>query len=178
VRRRSLARLAAVLVAVVAAGCASIAPPGLPPGLISGRLAVLVEATATAPARQVSGSFELRGNATSGQLDLVSPLGITVAQARWEPGRVELRSGEAPIVYASLDELSTQAFGEPLPLAALFDWLRGRPWAGAPSMAARDGSGFEQMGWLIDTSRVPDGQIVARRPAPPAVTLRARVETS
>jgi outer membrane lipoprotein LolB len=171
VTRRGLGRFAA--------GCASVAPPGLPPGLISGRLALQVAATPTEPARQVSGSFELRGDAARGQLDLVSPLGITVAQARWLPGRVELlNSGDGPIVFESLDELSTRAFGEPLPLAALFDWLRGRPWPGAPSLAASDGSGFEQMGWVIDTSRLADGQIIARRPAPPAVTLRARMESS
>ena len=34
-------------------------------------------------------------------------------------------------------------FGEPLPLVALIDWLRGRPWAGAPNVKRDDG--FDQL---------------------------------
>lgn len=172
--RQAALLAAAAGAAALTAGCAALAPPPLPPGLISGRLAVLVAPHDGHPASQIGGSFELRGNAAHGQLDLVSPLGITVARARWSPRRVELASAEGPVVFASLDELSTQTFGEPLPLAALFDWLRGRPWPGAPALMATDG--FEQLGWQIDTSRLADGQFAARRPAAPTVTLRARLE--
>ncbi len=166
------ARLAAGITAALLSACAT-APTPLE-GLISGRLAVNVAASTAEPARQLSGSFELRGNAARGQLDLVSPIGVTVAQARWMPGRVELAGPAGPTIFASLDELSEQTFGEPLPLAALFDWLRGRPWAGAPSRP--QAGGFEQLGWTVDTSRLAAGQLEARRAAPPVVTLRARLE--
>jgi outer membrane lipoprotein LolB len=169
----SHARLLAGMATMLLSACAT-APPPLE-GLISGRLAVQVAASAAEPARQLSGSFELRGNATRGQLDLVSPIGITVAQARWTPARVELMSNEGPVVFASLDDLSERTFGEPLPLAALFDWLRGRPWPGAASRP--QARGFEQLGWDVDTSRLAEGQIEARRAAPPTVTLRARLES-
>jgi outer membrane lipoprotein LolB len=179
ITRRAAARHAAVLTiaawALLMVGCASMAPP-MPPGLIAGRLGLQVAAHGAAPARQLSGSFELRGDAAHGQLDLVSPIGVTVAQARWRPGLVELISSEGPIVFTSLDDLSARTFGEPLPLAALFDWLRGRPWGGAPAHPAP--VGFEQLGWEIDTTRLAEGQLVARRAAAPAVTLRARLEPS
>jgi len=35
--------------------------------------------------------------------------------------------------FASLDELTREALGESVPIEAWFDWLRGRPWPGAPS---------------------------------------------
>lgn len=174
--RRRLLTAAGLACLLSMAGCATVGPP-LPPGLISGRLSVQVAAGAAEPARQLSGSFELRGDAHHGQLDLISPIGLVVAQARWQPGRVELLSGAAdqgPSVFANLGELSKQAFGEALPLEALFDWLRGRPWPGAVSGA--NAGGFEQLGWQVDTTRFTTGQITARRLAPPAATLRVLLE--
>ena len=164
----------ALAAALLTAGCASLAPPPAPQDLIAGRLALQVAATATDPPRQLGGSFELRGDALRGQLDLVSPLGLTLAQARWEPGRVEMSDGGEPRVFATLEDFAAEAFGEPLPLAALFDWLRGRPWPGAPFAATAEG--FEQLGWQVDTGRLAEGWLAARRSAPPAVTLRVRLE--
>ncbi len=169
--RRRLALLAWGAAAL--AGCATPPPDA---GLLSGRIAVQVAPTTTAPARQVSGSFELRGDAQRGQLDLLSPLGTVLLRARWEPGRADLVQGADTRRFASLDDLSVTSFGEVLPLGALFDWLRGRPWPGAA--ASQGGSGFEQFGWSVDTSRSADGQIVAHRAAAPAVTLRARLDAA
>ena len=144
---------------------------------IAGRMSLQVEAMAPDPARQLSAGFELRGNGERGELDLAGPLGALVARARWAPGLAELETPQGTTAYRDLDDLSGRTFGEALPMAALFDWLRGRPWPGAPSLPLQGGPGFEQLGWQVDTGRLTEGQLVARRLAAPVVTLRARLET-
>ena len=76
-----------------------------------------------------------------------------MAAARWSPTAVTLTTPEGEHAYASLDELSRKALGETLPLAALPDWLSGRPWQQAPFMSlqtqAGATAGFEQLGWQI-----------------------------
>jgi outer membrane lipoprotein LolB len=76
--------------------------------------------------------------------------------------------------YATLDDLSRQALGEALPLAALPDWLKGRPWPAAPHTI--HDAGFEQLGWQVVMSQRPEGLIEARRTAAPGVTLRVRLD--
>ena len=75
-------------------------------------------------------------------------------------------------VMAALN-LTRELLGEPIPVAALFDWLQGRPWGAVPHQ--RTDKGFEQMGWRIEP-RLP--ALVATRLADPVVTLRARLEGS
>jgi outer membrane lipoprotein LolB len=108
---------------------------------------------------------------------LSGPLGTTLARAVWSPDRAVLTSAGSETRFTDLDSLSAAALGEALPMAALFDWLRGRPWPGAASQARGDGVlGFEQLGWQVDLARWSDGWVEARRTAPPAVTVRARLE--
>jgi outer membrane lipoprotein LolB len=109
-----------------------------------------------------------------GELRLTTPLGTTAAQARWRPGSAELTTPEATRGFADLDALAEALLGEALPLAALIDWLRGRPWPGAPSAASA--AGFEQLGWRIDLSRIAEGWVLAARERAPAVSVRARLE--
>ena len=104
---------------------------------------------------------------------LSATFGPQLASARWSPGEATLRRSDGETRHPDLDALSRQAFGESLPLQALPDWLRGRPWPGAPSRAV-DG-GFEQLGWTLDLARQAEGLIAARRDTPPAVTLRVRL---
>lgn len=156
--------------ALVFGGCASTPPPGA----LSGRLVVNVAAAADQPSRSVSGSFDLQGDADRGELRLTSPLGTLVAAARWAPGEALLLAGGEERRFDDLDSLSREALGEALPLRALPDWLRGRPWAGAASTPA-DG-GFEQLGWQVRTARLAEGYVEAARAAPPAVSVRARLE--
>jgi outer membrane lipoprotein LolB len=165
--------IAAALLAL--AGCASVAPPaGEPP--LAGRLAVTVASQPGSPARSASTQFELHGNAERGRLILTSPLGTTLARASWQPGAAEADTGRGPVErHASLDALAERLLGEPLPLAALVEWLHGRPWGGAPHKAAQ--GGFEQLGWRIDTSRRADGLLLAARAAAPAITVRALLDT-
>ncbi len=142
--------------------------------MLSGRLSVRVDGQ---PGSAVSAGFELSGDARRGSLVLSGPLGTTAAQASWAPGEALLRSGGSETRHADLDSLGQAALGEALPMAALFDWLRGRAWAGAPSQPRPDGQpGFLQLGWQIDLARWADGALEAVRLAPPTITVRARVE--
>jgi outer membrane lipoprotein LolB len=160
------------------AGCAT--PPSAPPqgDSLSGRLTLQVDADGDRPAQSLSASFDLRGSAERGELRLSTPLGTTLAAATWSPGRVRLVTPQGDREFADLDALSMQAFGETLPLRALPDWLRGRPWPDAPAAAVplTPGPGFEQLGWHVDLARFGDGQLQARRSAPPAVRLRAQLD--
>ena len=175
--RRGVALLGAAL---LLSGCAST--PMLAPvasgDALSGRLAVNVDASDGLPARNLSAAFDLRGNADTGSLDLATPLGSVLARARWQPGDVVLATPQGEARYADLDSLSREALGEALPLAALFDWLRGRPWPGAASTLTQppDEPGFRQLGWVVSLLRFDESQVAARREATPTVTLRARID--
>ena len=82
---------------------------------------------------------------------------------RWSPGEARLQQGERLTRHASLDSLTAELGGTALPVAALFDWLRGRQ---APVS-----------GWEADLSRQPEGRIVARRLQPlPVAELRLILE--
>ena len=168
VRRQILAW--AAFAAVSFAGCASLEPQ-VDGDRLTGRLAVRVEGDEQ---RSFSSAFELSGSAERGRLVLTSPLGLQLGRAEWSPGRAELDDGRERRVYADLQDLAVQALGERVPIAALFDWLRGRPTPAAPS-EPRPG-GFEQLGWAVDVSRCDAGAIDARRLLGPAVSVRARLD--
>lgn len=160
------------------AGCQSMTPATALPLRHSGRLALVVAGQSD---RSFSAGFELRGTAAIGSLALMTPLGTRQGEATWRPGSVRLSSGDGERRYASLDELSLDLFGESMPVAALFDWLDGHPWAGAPAdvaPAAGDGSvSFTQRGWQVGTARLGEGLLVATRPQPePRVTVRVKLD--
>lgn len=157
--------------ALALSACASRAPD---PSWTSGRLALRIDATAERPAQSVSAAFELQGDGRQGELKLLSPLGTQLAAARWAPGLALLATGEGERRFDSLDALSREALGEALPLAAWPDWLAGRPWREAAHITRDDG--FEQLGWVITTAALADGQLLARRTAAPGVTLRVRLD--
>jgi outer membrane lipoprotein LolB len=164
---------AAALAAALLAACATPPPPG-EPAWTTGRLSVRVAAQDGRAAQSLSAGFELRGHDGAGELRLNSPLGTRVAQARWAPGLAVLDTGDGERRFDTLDELSRQVLGEAMPLAALPDWIAGRPWPAAPHRPRDDG--FEQLGWSVQLARRVDGWIEARREAPPAVQLRVRLD--
>jgi outer membrane lipoprotein LolB len=165
VRRRALLMAAAAL-----SGCASLT--GQPPPDLAGRLSVRIDST---PARSFAADFDLRGNAERGALTLTGPLGATLARVDWQPGSASMTDAQGERRYPTLDALSQDLLGEALPLAALIDWLRGRPWPGALSQPS--GDGFEQLGWRIGLGARAEGLVVALRERAPAVSVRARLET-
>jgi outer membrane lipoprotein LolB len=122
----------------------------------SGRLALQVDGSA---AQSFSASFELKGSAEAGELTLFNPLGGTVARMLWQPGSATLHAHGEIRPFDSLETLVVQATGAPLPLAALFDWLRGR--------------NTPVPGWQADLARLDDGRLTAVRSQPePTATLR------
>jgi outer membrane lipoprotein LolB len=171
-------RAATLLAALALAGCAT-APP-VEPGAISGRLALQVDAFHDRTAQSLSAGFDLRGSAERGELRLSTPLGTTLAAASWGPGEARLATPQGERRFEDLDALSRDALGESLPLRALPDWLRGRPWPGAeqPARPLQPGPGFAQLGWTIDLARFEAGQVFAWRAGPPAVRLRVQLDTA
>jgi outer membrane lipoprotein LolB len=166
--------------AALLAGCASVArapADGAAGESLSGRLSVQVEADAGAPARSLSAGFELRGSPSAGRLDLSTPLGSVLAQARWSPTRVVLATPRGETEFTDLDALTREALGESLPVAALFDWLHGRPWPGAPSRPVSGANAdFEQLGWVVGLERFGDGLVSARRASAPPATVRIKLD--
>lgn len=171
---RAHAALSALLLASLLAGCATPRAPQSAADTLAGRLSIRVDSQ---PVRNVSASFELSGTPTQGQLVLSGPLGSTAAQASWAPGEAALVSGNQRSQYPDLDALAVEALGERIPIAALFDWLRGRAWPGAVSRPRGDGeAGFEQLGWQISLVRWSEGWVEAKRAAAPVVTVRAKLD--
>jgi len=173
---------------LVAAACTTVppAPPSEASDVLSGRLALRVEPVANEAPRSVSAAFDLRGDSRAGTLGLSTPLGSMLAQARWSPAEVVLTTPRETRRFASLDALTREALGESVPIEAWFDWLRGRPWPGAPSTpleaaptspSSSSAPGFRQLGWRVDLSQFGAGTIAAAREAPaPIVTVRIRLD--
>jgi outer membrane lipoprotein LolB len=173
-------RVSGVCAALVLAGCSTLTPPDDQPSgeLLAGRMSVQVAATDTEPAHSLSASFELSGTPQRGRLDMNTPLGSTVARASWSPEAVVLNTPQGQTRHENLEEMTRVVVGEALPVPALFDWLRGRPWPGAVSVAAvaPEPAGFSQLGWRVDLSRFDEARLVARRASPPAVTVLVKLD--
>ena len=168
-------RLWPLTLAALLVGCATPLPDNSAP-VVAGRLLVRVDSQ---PPRNLTGEFELRGNPQTGSLRLIGPLGSIAADARWSPQISSLFTPTGRSDFANLDEMSQAALGEIVPVAALFDWLRGRPWDQAPSQALADNApGFAQLGWQVRLARFAEGWVEAERDALPRVTVRAKLDLS
>jgi outer membrane lipoprotein LolB len=154
----------AFVLSCVLAACATAPKP--PAGATAemgpwaGRLALSVQ---DKPGESFAGAFELKGNPERGELELLSPLGGTLGLLQWEPGKARLRSSSRTTEYESLDALVTQVAGTSIPVAALFDWLRG---VATPVP-----------GWKPDLTQLAQGRISAVRTNPlPQADLRVILE--
>ena len=119
----------------------------------AGRISLQVQSE---PVQAFFAGFELKGQAETGELTLISPLGSILAVMRWSPGEAVLEQGGSAKRFASKDELLAQTTGAAVPVSALFDWLVGIN-TNAP-------------GWTADLSQQAGGRISAKRnePAPQA----------
>lgn len=176
---RRLSRfLPALLASALLWGCASTPRPVEYAGQrLSGRLSVQVVHDTAGTPQGGSASFELLGSPETGQLELSTALGTMAARARWEPGLAVLQQADKEVRYENMDALTRDLLGEAVPVAALFDWLRGRPWPGAASQPRADGQpGFEQLGWSVDLVAFNERLLKAQRLLPTEVKLRARLD--
>jgi len=167
-------RVAVFALALALGGCAQLqkAPPSTTTEAhLSGRISVTVAGTVHNRGTGGAASFDLFGSPEAGRLELTSPLGALVARASWQPGLVTLQTPNDERRFDDLDALTRELLGEPVPVAALFDWLKARPWPAAPHSVTP--GGFEQLGWRIEP-KLPS--LVATRLAEPTVTLRAKLD--
>ncbi|OWQ44359.1 hypothetical protein CDL60_24890 [Roseateles noduli] len=129
--------------------------------------------------QNVNANFELLGDPSRGQLEMSTSMGSLVARVSWQPGSAWLKTPDGDRAYDDIDALTQELLGETLPLQALFDWLRGRPWPQAPSRATGE-SGFQQLGWQVDLRRFDAQLISAQRINPngpePLATLRLKLD--
>lgn len=155
--RRTVAALFWAFCLAWLAGCAQpLAPVAGKEDAWNGRIALQVEGKAS---QSFSALFELRGNEKKGGLALISPLGNRLAQVDWEDGHAQWTSPQETRSSESLDALLQDMTGAPIPVGALFSWLKGTQ--------------TTVPGWRVDLSALDQGRLVAHRdePAPPA-TLR------
>jgi outer membrane lipoprotein LolB len=174
-QRRLWLAASSVFTIISIAGCAVFIPVSSPkplgnavksiPQSYSGRLSLVIDPAAGVSDQQqsFSGSFELRGNAEIGELDLLTPLGQIVMQLRWRPDMAVILRGSERQVFANADELIQRATGASLSLAQLFAWLEGKE-----IQAVKD--------WQVDLSAHSNGRIIARRSQPTPAVLRIALE--
>ena len=125
-----------------------------------GRIAVMVESS---PRQAFSANFELQGNSQSGQMELSTTLGTTLARLRWSAQEANLEANGTNRNYASLRELTLAAIGAELPIDALLQWLRGVP--------------ADSDGWESDLRDFESGRFTAQRLNPtPRVDLKIILE--
>lgn len=178
-----MSRCRALIAASVVFGlsaCAAYRPAVTAPDnpVFSGRMTLRIDASAAVPARALSAAFELSGNARQGRLDLNTPVGTTLARARWEPGNVAVSTPQGDSQHDDLSSMTRVLLGEDLPVVALFDWLRGRPWPGAPSLpAVLPSANFKQLGWDVNLADFSKHSVSARRAEAPAVLLQVKLDT-
>ena len=144
--------LSCVLALGLLAGCASAprTPVDALLGPWSGRLALQVQDNAS---QSFSAAFELKGTAREGELALFDPLGNTVALMTWLPDSATLTTNGETRQFRSVNSLVASATGSALPVAALFDWLRGID--------------TPVTGWQADLSQLAQGRLSAQRLQPP-----------
>ena len=165
--RRGSLRWLTVTVGLMLTACATrTLPPQAPDTLFwSGRLALNIAST---PPQSISAGFELKSQQQSGELQLISPLGNTLAKLHWVHGQASLEQGGHVWQDSSLDALLIRLTGVALPMAALIDWLQARP--------------TQVEGWNADLSQISSGKLwVQSMPSSattllPQVTLRLVVE--
>ncbi|HEY1394528.1 outer membrane lipoprotein LolB [Roseateles sp.] len=187
-RRQFSAGALAVLGTASLAGCSSLpkaagtdaAALAAAPRL-TGKFGLIVPAGAGGQPRgqNVNANFELLGDPRRGQLEMSTALGSLVARVSWQPGSAWVKTPDGDRAYDDIDALTQELLGETLPLQALFDWLRGRPWPQAPSRPSGE-SGFQQLGWQVDLRRFDVQLISAQRMNPngpePLATLRLKLD--
>ncbi|MCD9227809.1 lipoprotein insertase outer membrane protein LolB [Ralstonia pseudosolanacearum] len=159
---RALGALVLGVACALLAGCASVRPANdLFAGTQDGD-ATITRYQGRFSARYVQdnaqqsavGSFLWRERGADVQLELMSPLGQTLAivSQNRQGATLELPN-QPPRRAAEVDTLMQDALGFSLPVSGLRDWLRARATPGTPARVARDAQSrpetIEQNGWTV-----------------------------
>ena len=105
------------------------------------------------PPEQFSANFEINGRPEQGELALYSPIGTTLAVARWSPDSAELLQGQKVQSFISIEAMTQQLTGNKLPLPELLSWL--------------DHDGAALPGWTLKSETSPNSRrVFAKRETP------------
>ncbi len=150
---RVIRLLAAGAAVLLCAACAMLTPganvPAAEPFDILGRV------LASNDGRAFSANFRWRHTAVDNEIWLMSPIGQTLAYIAADANGATLTAADQREYRAlSVEGLTRQALGWPLPLAQLQHWIRGATVPGsATAVVDRDARGrlllLEQEGWSI-----------------------------
>jgi outer membrane lipoprotein LolB len=123
-------RLSLLVLAATLAGCATTSTNLATVGAyrdtidLSGRLSVNYQKDGET--KSLTGSFNWAQRPGQVDIDLVSPLGQTIATIEVTPQAATLtQAGRAPVSEADIDTLTQRTLGWPLPVSGLRDWLQG-----------------------------------------------------
>lgn len=108
------------------------------------------------------GNFNWAHSPSHDELNLVSPLGSTVAKLTRDGNGVQLQSGGKTQQANDVQQLTANTLGWELPLDNLSWWIRGHPAPGVESETSADGS-LQQQGWKIRFVAGEPGSAVPRR---------------
>ncbi len=161
---RRMAATGAAGMALLLGGCAGLqqqaapaltaAAPGYKESIaINGRISVQYE-QGDRP-QSLHGSFIWVQTPKELNLELLSPLGQTVATINVKPGISTLvQSGRAPQVAPDVDQLAAQSLGWPLPVSGMRQWLQGTGTnAAGKTFTAKPGEDYESFstrdGWRV-----------------------------
>lgn len=158
-------RMLGLALVLLLAGCAT--PQAFPPVPVSsvaqdtpfqarGRISVNYDG------KGQYGNFSWNHSAARDELDLLSPLGNTVARISRDASGVQLQSGGKTQQAADVAQLTAAALGWALPLDNLAWWIRGRAAPGIVAASGSDGS-LQQQGWQIRFTAGEAGSVVPRR---------------
>lgn len=111
------------------------------------------------------GNFDWQHHSGNDQLDILSPLGQTIARLSADQSGVRLQQGERIYEATSAEALTQHTLGWGLPLDNLRFWIHGQPAPNTDYQATA--SGFRQQGWLIESE--PQGsthpqRVILQRP--------------
>ena len=108
------------------------------------------------------GNFNWDHSAKRDELNLLSPIGSTVARLTRDSDGVTLQADGKTRQAADVQELTSQALGWALPLDNLAWWIRGRIAPGTDVATASDGSLLQQ-GWQIRFLAGETGSTIPKR---------------
>lgn len=112
------------------------------------------------PVQALSADFDLQGDAQVGRLSLFTPLGTTAARLEWDAHGAQLQTTGEPQLFESIEALTRHSTGTVLPIASLFDWLKGvEPFT---------------PGWQVDLRDLANGRFSAQR-LPPHVPAELKI---